>query len=404
MYEIKHQMDNKYSEYQSYTVEELLQDDFFINSQLHPTKESDEFWEKAVRDKVVDLHEYRAACCFIGSVHVKKEPVTIEQEYALWEKIEIENKQNIRKKKRQLSLLFSVISGVAVVCALVLLVNVTSVSLPEERVGIESVERPDLDTKDIQLVLGNNKSIALEGKEADIAYNEEGIAINNRATSFPDAVSGKSAIYNQLIVPFGKRSMLTFAEGTKIWINAGSRVVYPVNFQSDKREIYVDGEVYLEVTEDRDRPFHVRTKEMSVKVLGTSFNVMAYQKDSVQNIVLVEGSVEVNSTDNGNTILSPNEMCRFINGEKEVKIVNVADYTSWISGIYQYESELLGTIVKRLSRYYGEDITCSPSVYNLSCSGKLDLKEDLQQLLNGITHTLPVAWLYNGKTYTITNL
>ena len=91
------------------------------------------------------------------------------------------------------------------------------------------------------------------------------------------------------------RSSLTFSDGTKIWVNSGSKVIYPVSFEKKKREIYVEGEVYLDVTHDTSWPFVVRTQQVDVKVLGTSFNVSAYKDDSNMQVTLVEGKVEVNT-------------------------------------------------------------------------------------------------------------
>jgi len=397
--------DHTYKKYQSYTFEELLQDDFFISSMLYPTEETDEFWVKALEEKVISLNNYKLARYFINSVQVKPEPISMEETYNLWENIEVANKQNIRNKKRRLTFYLSVAAGVAAFLALILAINVITPETPIEiaTVNIENIKGPKNTTSDIQLILADNEAISLEGKEAEITYNKNGIAINNEETGLSNNVADKSQ-YNQLVVPFGKRSMLTLAEGTKIWVNAGTRVVYPIAFNEKNREIYIDGEAYLEVSKDKKRPFIVKTRDMSVKVLGTAFNIMAYEDDTVQNIVLVEGSVQVTSSGKKEeSILSPNEMFQLTDGKLEIKTVNVKDYTSWINGIYQYDSEHLGTIVKRLSRYYGEDIICSPSASQLPCSGKLDLKENLQQVLRGITHTAPVTYLHNGQTHTITN-
>lgn len=397
--------DNTYKKYQSYTVEELLQDDFFISSMTDPTDETEAFWLKAVEEEVISLHDYKLARYYILSVQVRPETISLEETYDLWSSIEVANKENIRNKKKRLVLYLSAAAGTAALLALMLVVRTLSPADISEGIvvmDIGSIQPPEQATADIQLILAGNEAISLEGKEAEIAYHTNGIAINNEATTFSNAPTDQSH-YNQLVVPFGKRSMLTLEEGTKIWVNAGTRIVHPVTFHAKQREIYIDGEAYLEVAKDAKRPFIVKTREMSVRVLGTAFNIMAYEKDTIQNVVLVEGSVQVHSSGKKETILSPNEMFLFANGKQEIKEVNIEDYISWKNGIYQYESEYLGTIMQRLSRYYGEEIVCSLSASRLPCSGKLDLKEDLRQVLNGITHTVPVTYSYDGQTYRITN-
>jgi ferric-dicitrate binding protein FerR (iron transport regulator) len=271
---------------------------------------------------------------------------------------------------------------------------------------IEDVHVPETAATDIQLILAGNETVSLEGKDAEIAYREDGIEINDQGSSMKkeQTLSEQSVTYNQLIVPKGKRSMLTFAEGSRIWVNAGTRIVYPAVFDKKTREIYVDGEAYLEVSRNEDCPFLVKTKDFNVEVLGTSFNIMAYEKDTVQNVVLVSGIVKIHAEDHvKETVLSPNEMYANSKGASEVKTVNVEDYISWKSGIYQYDSENLGTILKRLSRYYGQEISCMPQSAGLKCSGKLDLKDELEAVLNGIAQTAPVVCQYSDGKYVITN-
>jgi ferric-dicitrate binding protein FerR (iron transport regulator) len=272
--------------------------------------------------------------------------------------------------------------------------------------SIEDVNVPETAATDIQLILAGNETVSLEGKDAEIAYKEDGIEINGQGASMKkeQTLPEQSVTSNQLIVPKGKRSMLSFAEGSRIWVNAGTRIVYPAVFDKKKREIYVDGEAYLEVSRNEDCPFLVKTKDFNVEVLGTSFNIMAYETDTVQNVVLVSGIVKILAEDHKQeTVLSPNEMYANSKGSSEVKTVDVEDYISWKSGIYRYDSENLGTILKRLSRYYGQEISCGPQSAGLKCSGKLDLKDELETVLNGIAQTAPVVCQYSDGKYVITN-
>jgi hypothetical protein len=399
--------ENSDKKYNSYTIEELLQDSRFIAFLTHPTEELEAYWNKALKDGIVNSHDYESACYFIRSVQVHPEPIQYNEIETLWEDIEIANKKNLKKRKVRFRLYFSAVSGVAVFFVFLFIFNywIKHSSVESYTSDIESIKAPDVPVTDIQLVLAGDETLSLEGKEAEIAYNEEGIAINNQETELKNKQTApdQPVVFNQLIVPLGKRSMLTFAEGSRMWVNAGTRVVYPVVFDKKQREIYVNGEVYLEVSPDKNCPFIVKTKQLNIEVLGTSFNIMAYEKDTVQNIVLVSGKVKIHSDNKKETILVPNEIYSYSNGLPEVKFVDVENYIAWKSGIYRYESENLDVILKRLSRYYGKDIICSPQVAHLKCSGKLDLKDDLQQVLNGISRTAPVVCYYNGEQYIITN-
>ena len=134
----------------------------------------------------------------------------------------------------------------------------------------------------VSLILSDEEQIVFEGELAVLAYDETGRITANEENLMhvsekePDLLS-----MIQLLVPAGKRSMITFPDGTKIWINSGTQLIYPSRFSSSKREIFVNGEVYLEVTKDANRPFIVKTEALDVKVLGTSFNVKAYTGEEI---------------------------------------------------------------------------------------------------------------------------
>ena len=196
--------------------------------------------------------------------------------------------------------------------------------------------------------------------------------------------------YNQLVVPLGKSSSITFTDGTKIWVNAGTRVVYPAAFAQRQREIYVEGEAYLEVAPDKTRPFIVKTDGMQVRVLGTKFNVNAYTDDVVKEVALVSGKVEVLTDKKEGVLLKPNQLLSYNNDQIKVKNVDATQYTLWKDGLYQYYHEYLNKVFKSLSRYYGREIICGEGVATLTCSGKLDLKNELSDVLDVLKRAAPI--------------
>lgn len=251
------------------------------------------------------------------------------------------------------------------------------------------------DTSDnVQLVLSNNRTITIEGKESQLVYEEEGwVNINkNEKMAVKENADSEQAIFNQLIVPAGKRSMLTFNDGTRIWINSGSKLVYPVNFEQHKREVFVEGEIYLAVSTDPKRPFVVRTGTFDVKVLGTQFNVSAYTDQPDLQVVLVSGEVEIQQNGHAKEILKPNQMFSYSEKRQEssVSAVDVSDYIAWKDGYYPFYRQDLGTVLAKLSKYYDVQFTWNEKIRELSCSGKLDLKEDLQEVLSALEKTAPV--------------
>ena len=347
MHVIKHIDRHKYKNYSS---EDLFQDDYFISSATNPTVESDSFWEDLLRNNTIKREEYDQACYLVHSLQTKTDLIFSDEITHLWNDIDNEVRRREKNRKRMRLFRWSLGSIASLVLAVILYGRYATTTDTEEceptHLPIEAVKAPETPVSEIRLILGDEQIVAVEGVEADIVYGDEGIAINNderKRIKKPSAAS--HVTYNQLVVPNGKHSTLTFEDGSKIWVNAGTRIVYPANFAEDKREIYVDGEAYLEVSHDKTRPFTVRYENLSVDVLGTSFNIMAYENDSCQYIVLVSGAVSIRSDDHAETILSPAEMYFSENGRTYVKAVRVEDYTSWRKGIYQYKSERLDVIL-----------------------------------------------------------
>ena len=383
--------------YSKFMFEDFLQDDFFIHSTKYPTKESDDFWEKYKKDNPECIAEFNAAKQFVADINA--EQLSDKETSALWNSI------NTNTHRRKIHNAWYVSIAVAASIAALLVFWPFSEHLP----SLNETQIPDimafateqLDMVDsigeAKLILSNNKTILLTDKESVIKYDSTVIRVSAEEVS-----KEESNDFNQLIIPHGKRSMLTFLDGTKIWVNAGTRVIYPVEFAMNKREIYVDGEVYLDVSPDSKRPFIVRTNDMNIQVMGTKFNIQAYGVDMQKKVALETGSVKITSNDNSNTmVLKPNDMYEYNNGKEIVTQVDIRQYVSWVKGLYLFESERLEAIFTRLSRYYGKEISIDAASAELMCSGKLDMKEKLEDVLDGLVYTAPIRYKKTGETYLI---
>lgn len=263
---------------------------------------------------------------------------------------------------------------------------------------VNNTPPPVVDSENTKLILSDNKVISLNEQESSIQYEDKQIKVNSSESISQE----ESSTFNQLQIPSGKRSSITFADGTKVWANAGTRLVYPLEFKKDVREIYVDGEIYLDVAHDANRPFIVKTSDLDIQVLGTKFNVTAYNSDNVKQVVLVSGSVNVmNKEKQKESLLSPNNLYEYANENIIIKDVDVDQYTSWINGIYIFDKESLKNVLKRLSKYYGVDIICDDESAVYLCSGKLNLREDMQAVLGGLSNSIPVSYEFVDNTYKI---
>jgi hypothetical protein len=387
-------------------IESLLQNDKFILARIKPEKESDEHWKEQVKNKSLLPDDYRFACNFINTVQTQPEILPDDEIFNLWENIEIANKQNLKIKKARLYIINIAAAAIALLIVLwsTVIYPDAGKNMRQAYLSIENVEAPER-TSDVQLLLSGDQILSLDGDDVKINCSGEDIDINDGRIILKNKnIQGKHPKFHQLIVPYGKRSSLTLNEGSKIWANAGTRVVFPPTFEQNSREIYVDGEVYVEVARNDRQPFVVKTKKFNVEALGTQFNVMAYEKDSARNIILVSGSVKVHDDHNRmGTILKPHEMYTFGNGAPYIETVQVESYISWKSGAYLYESEPLERIAERLSHYYGEIIECTPQAAIMQFSGKLDLKNNLERVLDGMIKTAPITYRYQNGIYRISN-
>lgn len=159
---------------------------------------------------------------------------------------------------------------------------------------------------------------------------------------------------NTVEVPRGQYVNLTLSDGTLVWLNAESKLVYPADFQDGKREVELIGEGYFQVARDRARPFIVHSYQLNVKVLGTKFHVKAYG-DEATTVMLQEGEVEVSTTDaKQRIILSPEEEARYVEGKGLQKLKNADTdiLRIWMNGDLAFRGVALESIIKTLERKF----------------------------------------------------
>ena len=198
----------------------------------------------------------------------------------------------------------------------------------------------------------NNLDTIIEGQSSGININPQVI----RYSSTPKKIT-KNTEYHTLETPFGGEYTLLLADGTKVWLNAGSKITYPEFFITDKRKVYAEGEVYFEVAQDPNKPFLVQTGPNTIRVLGTHFNIRDYATENSTSITLCEGSIEL-TTKKSVHVLTPNQQAQIFKNTSETHIKEVdADlYTAWKDGFFMFKKVPLKTILDDLSRWYNTTI------------------------------------------------
>lgn len=244
------------------------------------------------------------------------------------------------------------------------------------------------DKEEITLIVSEKKQIELS-ETSVVAYDKKGQILINDTVPVVDEEKSESNL-NTMYVPYGKRSTLILADGSKIHLNSGSSLVYPTEFAKDKREVYLDGEAYFEVAKEPERKFVVQTAYKVIEVLGTKFNVSVDKKQSLFETVLVTGKIALDSND-GKIELTPNQYYGYKpdSGEDELKTVDVKNYISWIEGKLKFDRESLDKVLRKLEKSYNIEIKfLDPKYLEYQISGNLDLKKTPEETMNILVRIL----------------
>lgn len=242
----------------------------------------------------------------------------------------------------------------------------------------------------IVLTLQDGTKKVLKKENNKVVRDKEGKVISRPEKNGLSYFLGASAneeekqelAYNEIVVPSGKVFELTLSDGTHVWLNAGTKFKYPQYFVSslNKRVVELEGEAFFDVTENKEKPFIVKTLDINVKVLGTKFNVSAYKEDAEVKTVLVEGSVNVldSKDSNNNQIIAPNQLISFDKKTNHLNTsnVNVDSYVSWIYNKLLFVNEPFEDIIKKIERSYGVRIYNENKDLNaMRFYGEFDIEE-----------------------------
>lgn len=237
---------------------------------------------------------------------------------------------------------------------------------------------------------------------------EDGTLIRNEQSKQLDysnvkGVEGKT-LMNTVEVPLGGEYQLVLSDGTKVWLNSGTELSYPVSFAGKNREVTLTGEAYFEVTKT-GLPFIVKTTDINIRVLGTKFNVSAYADDAQTVSTLVTGSVAVqNNHSNQEYLLKPGNSAFYnsLNPEVEIRNTDTDLYTAWIKGEFRFVNMRLEDILMKLNRWYNcSMIYEKEDIKNLRFSGAAEKDRPIGYILKMIETVTDVKFEINGNIITV---
>lgn len=389
--------------YSRYT--DFLKDEKFLRWQLLPDDALDEYWKDFIRENPELTGEMQHAIAYLKTALLNKNILSESDRVELFHRI-----QSTLNEKRRKSKIRHIIQYSAAACAAIALLIIglnyfnSGETLPKAD-NQELIVGNLLQSKDIQLISGD-KSHEYQN-DIEVKIDEKGTAkVVQTGNNEQEQIDISDAAFNQLIVPYGKRTQLNLSDGSKVWLNSGSVLEFPAKFTENKREVRLaSGEMYIEVATDKKKPFHVRTSDFSVKVYGTKFNVSTYA-DSPQSVVLVEGRVSLKPVNKKETFLSPGEQAVYSdNGTFNTQKVDVNQFISWKNGYLEFNKTPMAEVLKQIGRYYNLsfDFDNDVNLQERTCTGKIYLSENLDNVITTVGLLSSTKYLKNNNQVFIIN-
>jgi transmembrane sensor len=237
------------------------------------------------------------------------------------------------------------------------------------------------------LTLEDGSQVVLDSENAGL-LEEQGIVAKNMGIrgelSYHTLNQTEEVKYNSITIPRGGEYHLVLCDGTKIWLNSESSLKFPMQFIGKDRQVELTGEAYFEVAENKAKPFRVMVKNTEIRVLGTHFNINAY---NMVNTTLIEGSVKLKSGVN-EVLLKPGEFgVKTVKGDINIGDADIEAVTAWRNGYFVFRDETIKSIMERISRWYDVDIEYHENAGEKEFYGKISRELSLKELLNSMELT-----------------
>jgi len=238
------------------------------------------------------------------------------------------------------------------------------------------------------LTLANGSTMVLDSQANGMLARQGNMEVRKQNGRLQYATAGNatapaSIAYNTIATPRGGQYQLVLGDGTKVWLNAASSLRFPAGFSGDTRDVEIKGEAYFEVAKDAAHPFRVHVNGATVRVLGTHFNINAYDDESMMATTLLEGSVQL-SNGSAEAILKPGDQAR-LDSKGRMNLlhdVNTQQVVAWKDGFFQFDNAGLKTVMRQLSRWYDVEVEYRGAMdQSMLFEGKLGRDLRLQQVL-----------------------
>ncbi len=236
------------------------------------------------------------------------------------------------------------------------------------------------------LVLADGSSVLLDDAEQGELSRQANAIINKTADGqivYENQAANDPAplVYNTISTPRAGQYRLTLTDGTKVWLNAATSLQFPASFSGKERRVKLSGEAYFEVAPNAAQPFIVETPQQSIEVLGTHFNVNAYEEEAQTKTTLLEGKVKV-QTGSSVSIIKPGEQAASMQpGSIRVSEADTEEAIAWKNGYFKFNKADIQTIMRQLERWYDVEVKYEGAVPTDLFVGKINRSENISGVL-----------------------
>ncbi len=257
------------------------------------------------------------------------------------------------------------------------------------------------------LTLDDGSQINLDDAQNGVLASEDNTDIRKTGSGQLEySASGKlieTVKYNTLSTPMGGQYQLSLPDGSRVWLNSGSSIRFPTAFIGKERIIELKGEAFFDIRENKKMPFIVRTNNsMDIRVLGTQFNVMAYDDEKNINTTLLEGSVQI-LKESGTAFLEPGQAAILNKGTGKIKVAaaDIEEAVAWKNGFFIFSNENIESIMRKVSRWYNVEVDYQGNLSNKDFVGTISRDKNISEILKMLELTGAIHFKVDGRRVTV---
>jgi transmembrane sensor len=257
------------------------------------------------------------------------------------------------------------------------------------------------------LTLSNGKKIVLSSVSNEELEKQAGTNVAKTEGTLaytlypPLSALGATDAYHTLSTAMGETYRVSLPDGSAVWLNAESSLKYPASFVNrDKRNVTLTGEAYFEIARDENHPFIVESNGQAVEVLGTHFNINAYEDHGQVRTTLLEGSVKVRTGKNNEAILKPGQQSILANNQLKVSPADTEETVAWKNGYFRFNNEDIASIMFKLSRWYNIEVKFG-ELPTVGFYGTISRYKNISEVLEMLEQTKGVHFKIEGRRVTV---